>query len=164
MDPISHVKLFLAGRLPDWDEPIVIVTFEQTKEESFFAEYFILFRKSQRLHGCRFSTKEEDTVEFLKIRPPERVIEDVAEHARLEILGQLFESLSEEQQHRWILGPPYTLTPIELKELQTLWFRGRYEDLIRKLDGATRSMELKAELDKILKLPHWKFTEEKFDG
>jgi hypothetical protein len=163
MNPISHVKLFRAGRLPDGDEPIVIVTFEQTREEFFFAEYFILFQKSQRLDSCRFSCSE-NAKEYLELRTPEDIVKDVTDDARAEIEGKLVESLPKEERHQWILGPAYTLTPIQFEDLRALWFRGRIEKPIRELARITRSEELKHELNQILNLPRAKFEQEKPAG
>ena len=81
MKPISHVKLFRGGRLPNWDEPIVIVTFEQAQDDRFFAEYFVVFPKSQRLDARRFAATE-NVKEYLKLRPPESVITDIADAGR----------------------------------------------------------------------------------
>lgn len=162
MKPISHVKLFRGGRLPDWDIPIVIVTFEQTRDDFFFAEYFVLFQKSQHLDSCRASCKnEEDAKEYLELRTPEGVIGDMKDAACAEIEARAVKSLPEEQQYRWILGPAYTLTPIAFDELRVLWFRGRVEEPIRQMVGITRSMELKRELDRMLALSRPKFNEEK---
>src|SRR6266852_8809620 len=126
MKPISHVKLFRGGRLPDWDVPIVIIAFEQTRDDFFFAEYFILYQKSQRLDSCRLSSPKsaESVKEYLEFRTPEGIMQDMADAAQVEIEGDLVESLSREQQHQWILGPAYTLAPIEFEELRTLWIRG----------------------------------------
>lgn len=160
MNPISHVKLFRAGRLPNGDEPIVVVTFEQTREEDFFAEYFILYQKSQRPTSCRYLCKE-NAREFLEIRTPEKVVEDVADYALAEIEGKLVESRPEEEQFKWIRRPAYTLTPIGLEDLRALWFRGRIEEPIREMARITRSAELKDELNQILNLPRPKYTLEK---
>lgn len=159
MKPISHVRLFRAGRLPDLDEPIVIVTFEQTREEAFFAEFFILYQKTQRVFSCRYLCREH-AKEFLEARPPEEVIEDTAEYARAEIEGQLVEKLPEEQQFKWVLGPPYTLTPIKLEQLRTFWFRGQLDEPIRQMYNTSRSVELKHELEKIFSLPRLKLQRE----
>jgi hypothetical protein len=102
MKPISHVKLFRGGRLPTWDEPIVIVTFEQAQDDRFFAEYFVVFPKSQRLDARRFAATE-NVKEYLKLRPPESVITDMADDACREIEGKVVESLPQEQQHQWLL-------------------------------------------------------------
>ena len=160
MKPISHVKLFRGGRLPNWDEPIVIVTFEQAQDDRFFAEYFIVFPKSQRLDARRFAATE-NVKEYLKLRPPESVITDMADDACREIEGKVVEWLPQEQHHQWILGPAYTLTPIGFKELRALWFRGRVEEPIREMAGITHSEELKQKLNRILSLPRLKFEEEK---
>jgi hypothetical protein len=157
MKAISHVKLFRAGRLPNWDEPIVVVTFEQTREEVFCAEYFILYQKPPHLYGSRIWCRE-DASEFLADRPPEKVMEDVAEDARLQIQGQFIEKLPEEEQHKWILGPPYTLSPIDMEELRTLWFRRQLDAPICEMANTTHSMELKRELEKIVNLRRPKFT------
>jgi hypothetical protein len=85
----------------------------------------------------------------------------VADDARAAIEAKVVESLPEERQYQWILGPAYTLTPIELEDLCTLWIRGRVEEPIRQMARITRSQELKKELNRILALPHLKFKEEK---
>src|SRR6266567_3394557 len=160
MNPISHVKLFRGGRLPDLDEPLVVVTFEQTAEDFFSAEYFILFQKSQRLDPCRL-LGTENVKEYLELRTPEGVIEEMVNDARAEIEKQVVESLPQQQQYQWILGPAYTLTPIAFEELHALWFRGRVEEPIRQMAAITQSEELKKKLNRILKLPKLKFKEEK---
>jgi hypothetical protein len=161
MNPISHVRLFRGGRLPDLDVPIVIVTFEQTRDDRFFAEYFILFQKSP-LDGCRFSPSSAESVkEYLEFRTVEGVIQDMRDDAQAEIEKKVVESLPTEQQHQWILGPAYTLTPIEFEDLRALWFRGRFEEPIREMANNTRSEELKQELNRMLALPRPKFNEEK---
>jgi hypothetical protein len=161
MKPISHVKLFRGGRLPDLDEPLVVVTFEQTADDFFFAEYFILYQKSQRVEGGRLAGTET-VKEHLELRKPEGVIEDMADDARAEIEAKVVEKLPEQQQHQWVLPPAYTLTPIEFEDLRALWFRCRVkEEPIREMIRLTRSQELKHELDKILALPHLKFRKEK---
>jgi hypothetical protein len=160
MNAISHVKLFRGGRLPNLDEPIVIVTFEQTRDDVFFAEYFILFQKSQRLDSGRLLGRE-NVKEYLEFRTPEGVIEDMTDDARAEIEKQVIESLPEEKQHQWILAPAYTLTPIELEDLRALWIRGRVEEPIRQIARITRSEELKQELNRMFSLPQLKFREEK---
>src|SRR6266498_4979370 len=144
MKPITHVKLFRGGRLPNLDKPVVIVTFEQTREDFFFAEYFILFQKSERLESCRYSCAE-GVREYLELRTPEAVIQDVADDARAEIEAKVVESLPEERQYQWILGPAYTLTPIEFEDLRALWIRGHLEEAIRQMARTTRSEELKQE-------------------
>src|SRR5205807_5041315 len=103
MKPISHVKLFRGGRLPDGDVPIVIVTFEQTRDDRFVAEYFIVFPKSQRLEPYRFAATE-NVQEYLNCQPPEGVITEMADRACREIEGKVVESLPQEQQHQWILA------------------------------------------------------------
>jgi hypothetical protein len=160
MKEISHVKLFRGSRLPDGDVPIVIVTFEQTQEDRFFAEYFILFPKSQRLDGRRLRGTEH-VKEYLELRPPGSVIEDMADEAQAEIEGNVVESLPEEQQRQWVLPPTYTLTPIEFDELRALWIRGRIEEgFIRQIVEVTGSLELKDVLRKIFELPRLTFKEE----
>jgi hypothetical protein len=162
MNPISRVKLFRGGQLPDLDVPIVIVTFEQTRDEFFFAEYFILYQKSQLLDSCRASCKNaEEAKEYLELRMPEGVIQDMRDAAQAEIEGKVVKSLSKEHQYQWILRAAYTLTPMKFEDLRTLWFRGRVEEPIRQTARITRSMELKRELDRILALPLLKFKEEK---
>src|SRR5262249_698803 len=121
MKPISHVKLFRGGRLPDGDVPLVIVTFEQTRDDRFLAEYFIVFPKSRRLEPCILAATEH-VEEYLKFRPPESVVTDMADNACSEIEAKVVESLPQEQQHQWVLRrPAYTLTPIEFDELRALW-------------------------------------------
>jgi hypothetical protein len=161
MKPISHVRLFRGGRLYDWDVPIVIVTFEQTRDEFFFAEYFILYQKSP-LDGCRLSPSGAESVkEYIEFRTVEGVIQDMRDAAQAEIEEKVVKSLPKDQQYQWIRLAAYTLTPIEFDELRVLWFRGRVEVPIRQMVGITRSAELKQELDRILALPRLKFTEEK---
>jgi hypothetical protein len=163
MEPISHVKLFRGGRLPDADEPIVIVTFEQTEDDFFFAEYFILYEKSQNAFGCRLSSPRsaEDVKEFLQDQTPDDVIQERTAAAQAEIEGKVVESLqTEQQQQQWILGA-YTLKPIEFKDLRALWIRGRFQEPIRQMARLTRPAELKRDLERLLRLPDLKFNEEK---
>jgi hypothetical protein len=163
MDPISHVKLFRGGRLPDADEPIVIVTFEQTEDDFFFAEYFILYEKSEHAFGCRLSSPRsaEGVKEFLQDQTPDDVIKERTAAAQAEIEGKVVESLQTEQlQHQWILGA-YTLEEIEFKDLRALWIRGRFQEPIRQMAHLTRSVELQRDLNQMLALPHLRFTEDK---
>src|ERR1044071_8950242 len=97
--------------------PIVIVTFEQTRDEFFFAEYFILYQKSP-LDGCRLSPSGAESVkEYLEFRTVEGVIQDMRDAAQAEIEGKVVKSLPKEQQYQWIRLAAYTLTPIEFDEL-----------------------------------------------
>lgn len=156
----SRYCFFQGTRLPNFDSPIAVVTFQQERPDFFFTEYFVFQFKQPGVLACRIrcSNGAED---YLALRGPDDLISDTAEHAARELEGSKIDKLPLQQQTWWALNVKFEFTKTDTNPLITAWYRGQLHAEMAEMRRITRSIGLRHELDRIFALPKIQWTEER---